>query len=737
MKAVVQNMKTGELRVDDVPPPTLKRHGILVAVTRSLISLGTERAIIELAHKGPIGKAKDRPDLARKVINKAKQEGLWNTYKVVKNLLDSPIPLGYSCAGVVLAAGAEAGEFKVGDRVACAGLNFANHAEIDYVPKNLAQKIPDGLGDDAASFVTVGAIAMQGVRLAKLTLGETVVVMGLGLVGQIAVQLARASGATVIATDLDPAKVALAKRLGAHAGAAGLQALRQGVLEMTSGLGADAVLVCAATKSSAPMQLAAEISRLKGRVVLVGDVGMRLERRAWYDKELEIVVSRSYGPGRYDAAYEQRGQDYPLPYVRWTERRNMQSFLELCAQGAVDVAPLISHRFGVERAEEAYEIVTGKRREPAIAIVLEYPGAPARRARVDLVSAARPAASGPLKLGVIGAGQFAKAVLLPAFKAQRQVAIEAVCTSSGLTSKSVAERYKAAFCTSEAQDVIESKNVDAVLIATRHDQHAPLVLAALRARKAIFVEKPVAIDEAQLAELEAEIGDAAPQILVGFNRRFSPLAAELKSHFAPRSGPIFAAYRVNAGALAADSWAHDPVEGAGRIIGEICHMVDFLAYLTGSVPVRVFAESLDARGDRESDNLTITIRFADSSVGTIHYLANGDPSMPKEYVEVFGGERSAVLDNYKTLTLHGRNRAKRRRLFNQAKGHTDEVAAFVKALTSGGPWPMDWKTVVAVTKATFAIRRSLRSGVPEAVDAGEAPADSASTHALPANHGHA
>lgn len=719
MKAVVQNMKTGELFVDEVPPPTLKRHGVLVAVRRSLISLGTERAIIELAHKGPIGKAKDRPDLARKVWTKAKQEGFWNTYKVVKNLLDSPIPLGYSCAGKVIAVGDEASEFQAGDRVACAGLNFANHAEVDYIPKNLCVKIPDGVSDEAASFVTVGAIAMQGVRLAELTIGETVVVMGLGLVGQIAAQLARASGAHVIAVDLDPKKVRTALELGADSGSARLQSLRRTVAEATGGQGADAVLLCAATKSSAPAQLAAEISRLKGRVVIVGDVGMKLERRAWYDKEIKLIASRSYGPGRYDAAYEQRGIDYPLPYVRWTERRNMSSFLALVARGDVKLDPLVSHRYPVDRAEEAYDIVTGKVKEPAIAIVLEYGAEPPIPTRVDLQkSPATVAPEKKVRLGVIGAGQFAKAVLLPNFRSHETVEIAAVCTSSGLTSKAVAERYDAGFCTSDPKEVIVAPNVNAVMIATRHDQHAPLLLEALRAQKAVFIEKPVAIDPEGFDRVVAAVGQSAPRILVGFNRRFSPLAVEMKKFFAPRQGPIFLSYRVNAGALLPDSWAHDPVEGGGRIVGEMCHMVDFLTFMTGSMPVSAYAASLDRPGERETDNLTVTIKFADDSVGTIHYLANGDPSLSKEYCEAFGGEKVAILDNYKTLTLHAQNRVKKKKLFNQAKGHAEEIASFVESLTKGTPMAIDWPTVCAVTETTFAVQRSLRSGVPEKTSRG-------------------
>jgi predicted dehydrogenase/threonine dehydrogenase-like Zn-dependent dehydrogenase len=705
MKAVLQNMKTGDLGVDEVAPPALRPSGLLVRTRRSLVSLGTERAIIELAKKNPIGKAKDRPDLFRKVMNKAKQEGYWNTYQVVKNLMASPIPLGYSCAGEVIGVGREAIGFKVGDRVACAGLNYANHAEWNYIPRNLAVKIPGNLSYDSACFVTVGAIAMQGVRLAELQLGDRVVVVGLGLVGQIAAQLARCAGATVLVTDLDPSKTAMAQQLGAHLVVNDPADLARAVASFTDGHGADAVLLCAATKSDDPIRVAAEISRLKGRIIVVGDVGMKLERRPYFEKEVQLIVSRSYGPGRYDPSYEARGIDYPLPYVRWTEQRNMLSVLELAARGDLRMEPLITHRYPIAQAETAYEVVTGERKEPAIAIVLEYEGELMPVTRVDTRRVAKPVATGEVRLGVIGAGQFAKAILLPAFRGHKEVKVGAVCTVSGFTSGTVAEKYEAAFSTSNPAEVLNHDSVNTVLIATRHNEHAALTAAALRAGKAVFVEKPLALTEEELADVEDAMRTGGGRVMVGFNRRFSPLAIRVRDFFESCPDPLFVTCRVNAGKLPPDSWANDPVEGGGRVLGEVCHFVDLICYLTGSLPARVFAAPL-------GDSVTVTLTMANGSVGTIHYLTGGDTSLPKEYFEVHGGGQSAIVDNYRSLDLHRGNKRKRLSLINQAKGHAEEIAAFVKAVSTGGEMPINIATLVAVTRATMRIHDSLEAGEP-------------------------
>jgi polar amino acid transport system substrate-binding protein len=712
MKAVTQNLENGQLHVEEIAPPVLKPGGVLVRVRSSLISLGTEKAVIELAGKGPLGKAKDRPDLVRKVLNKARQEGYWSTYKVVKNLMRAPIPLGYSCAGEVIGVGSEAGEFRLGDQVACAGLGHANHAEIDYVPRNLTTKIPDGTSYDDACFVTVGAIAMHGVRLANITLGDRVVVLGLGLVGQIAAQLARCAGATVIAADVDQTKLDLAVRLGSHR-AFHAEALGDAIAGLTGGLGADAVLVCAATKSHNPIRQAAAASRLKGRVVIVGDVGMRIERRAFFEKELSLVVSRSYGPGRYDPAYETHGQDYPAAYVRWTEGRNMEAFLELLGRGSIAVQPLVTHRFPIDQAESAYQIVTGERPEPAIAILLEYQGDQPAKSRVELTPARASAPSDKaVHVGLIGAGQFVKGVLLPALVAQQGVQLDAVCTASGFTSRHVGVRHQARYSTSDAAEIFGDAQVNAVVIATRHDQHATLAAAALRAGKAVFVEKPLALTDASLAEVTAAIRSSGNQrLMVGFNRRFAPLATRCREFFAGVMDPLFVSYRVNAGALASDNWALDPVEGGGRILGEVCHFIDTICFLGGALPERVFAEEVGmARGDRQ--DVAITLRLTNGCVGVIHYLTTGDPSLPKEYVEVFGGGRVAQLDNFRRLTLYRDNRSKRHRLFSQAKGHAEEMAAFVEAVKTGARMPIDIESLIAVTEATFLVHRSLDRGVP-------------------------
>jgi polar amino acid transport system substrate-binding protein len=446
---------------------------------------------------------------------------------------------------------------------------------------------------------------------------------------------------------------------------------------------------------------------------------MAIERRPFFEKELTLLVSRSYGPGRYDPAYEVRGHDYPAAYVRWTEGRNMQAFLDLLARGDVTLAPLVTHRFAIDDAESAYDVVTGARAEPAVAILLEYDNEPDGRSRVNLISAppaARRAPDDRLRCGVIGAGQFAKGVLLPALTAQPGVRLQAVCTASGFTSRHVGTTYRAEYCTSDPDEVIVDPNVDAVIIATRHDQHARLAAAAIRAGKAVFVEKPLALDPAGLDDvLDAVRTSPNARLMVGFNRRFAPLTIRCREFFADVAEPLFVSYRVNAGALPSDSWVFDPVEGGGRILGELCHFVDLVSFLGGAPPSRVFAEEV-GRDARSRQNVTVTVRLANGGVGVINYLATGDAAVPKEYVEVFGGGRTAQLDNFRRLSMFRDNRRRRQRLFNQAKGHAEEMAAFVNAVRSGGAMPIDLPTIIAVTEATFLIPRSLEQGVPVAID---------------------
>ncbi|MBA2733533.1 MAG: Gfo/Idh/MocA family oxidoreductase [Acidobacteria bacterium] len=723
MKAVLQNFRTGELSVAEVPPPTLRGGGLLVHNVASLVSAGTEKAIIELAKMNPLQKARARPDLVRKVLSKAGQEGLLGTAQIVMNLVSTPLPLGYSCVGNVYAAGTGAAEFRPGDRVACAGLGYANHAEVVFVPRNLAVSIPAEVKFEEAAFVTVGAIAMHGVRQADVVVGETVVVLGLGLVGQLAAQICTAAGCRVFGIDMDASKVQLALELGAHGG----QALKDGdvvaaVRQFTRQRGADAIIITAATPSNQPIELAAELARDRARVVAVGEVGMGVPRRAYYDKEIDLRLSRSYGPGRYDVSYEEKGQDYPIGYVRWTENRNMESFLDLVAERKVQITPLITHRFPIERAADAYGLLTGERREPYIGILLEYDAELAQPTTIQLKHPARStgkessADKQSVRFGIIGAGQFAQGVLLPQLRKIKGVEITGIATASGLTAKAVADKYSSRLCTSDYREILGQPEINAVLIATRHNLHAEMVTDALEAGKHVFVEKPLAINEEQLRMVATAYYGAQqhaqdqPILTVGFNRRFSPLAVELKK--ALRERPLVMNYRVNAGPIPADNWTQDPEVGGGRIVGEVCHFIDFLQYLTDSDPVEVFASALGDRNNlpADPDNLCIQLRFSDGSLGTITYIANGDPGFPKERVEVFGGGYVGVIDNWRALSVrgHGKNSSKRA-LLTAAKGHAEELAAFVEGIRTGQS-PISFKSLALTTQATFAIQSSLREG---------------------------
>ncbi|MGB4107316.1 MAG: bi-domain-containing oxidoreductase [Alphaproteobacteria bacterium] len=713
MKAVLQNFKTGDMAVENVPPPALKQDGVLVANAASLVSAGTEKAIIELAKMNPLQKARARPDLVKKVLAKAGQEGLLATGRIVMNLVSAPLPLGYSCAGVVTQAGSRVADIAPGQRVACAGLGYANHAEMVYVPRNLLVPIPDNVSYEDAAFVTVGAIALHGVRQAELTLGETVVVIGMGLVGQITAQICAASGCRVFCVDLDPSKVNLAKSLGADAGLAGNDnaALKAAVLAFTNNRGADAVLITAGTKSSAPIELAPELARDRARVVAVGDVGHNVPRRAYYEKEIDLRQSRSYGPGRYDPNYEEKGQDYPLGYVRWTENRNMEAFLDLVSRGRVQLQPLLTHRFDISDAQKAYDLLLGETKEPYIGILLGYDPDRPQPVSVEVSKTkSRTKKEGDIFLGIIGAGQFAQGVLLPALKSAGGANFHSFATGSGLTSVNVARKYGAVKCTSDYNEILSDSAVDAVLIATRHDSHSKMVAAALRAGKHCFVEKPLAIDRAGLDEIIAAQKNSAGTVLTGFNRRFSPLAKRLKDEMS--GARLVMQYRVNAGFIPGSHWHQDTESGGGRIIGEVCHFIDTMQCICGADPLTVEAKALtDGNSPSDPDNIIVTISFSDGSIGTIAYIASGDPGFPKERLEVFGGGRVGVIDNWRKLRVQGYGRKITQRCWLQAeKGHAQEMVAFIEGIRKGEP-AISFESQVLTTLATFAIQESLRKNI--------------------------
>lgn len=731
MKQVVQNYRTGELKAADVPAPALAAGSLLVATRASLISAGTEKQLMDLAKASLAGKAIARPDLVRRVMRNVKRDGLRPTMEKVFAKLDTPIPLGYSIAGEVLRVGRGVQGYAVGDRVACAGAGLANHAEINAVPKNLTVPIPDGVDDENASFVTLGAIALQGVRQAEPTLGEHFVVMGLGLIGLLTVQLLKANGCRVLGFDPKPERAALARELGADMAInVGLSEAVQG---FTGGQGADGVIITASAKSSEPLNLAAEISRLRGRIVLVGMTGMTIDREPFYQREITLKLSLSYGPGRHDPDYELSGHDYPLPYVRWTEQRNMEAFLALVAGGKVTPKRLVTHRFPIAEAGRAYALMEGN--EPYLAILLTYAQDRAARPiqqRIELTPA--PAKSNETGVAFIGFGNYAKGVLLPAFRKERGVKLVAAVTSTGVSAGHAGEKYGFAAIATEAEAAFSNPSVAVAVIATRHDTHAGLAGRALAAGKHVFCEKPLAIGAEELTGVLAA-AETAPGILtVGFNRRFAPMLAEAKAAAEPRSGPLVMLYRVNAGAVPANNWAHRS-EGGGRILGEVCHFIDALTFLAGALPIEVHAIAVRNR----SDTASILLRFADGSAGTIVYSSLGDPSMPKEYIEVFAEGCAVQIEDFVRLRI-SRGGKTRQSKAAQDKGQRALVRAFMQAVRGNAGAPIPLAELAAASEATLAIEESLRSGAPVQVGlstqgrdaAGEAasrPAASGAVHA--------
>jgi len=710
VKQILQSLKTGAVSVTDVPAPVVRPGFVLVRTAASLISAGTERMTVESGQKSLMGRAFDQPALVKQVIQKARAEGVLNTIDAVRTKLDSLVALGYSAAGTVMEAGADVTEFHPGDRVACAGVGYASHAEVLAVPKNLCVHLPAPVGFDAAAFSTLGAIALQGVRLTEPTLGESVVVIGLGLIGQLAVQLLKANGCRVFGVDLDENKIALARQFGADSGCAPDAEAQRRVREWSRGRGADAVLVCAATSSNQPVELAGEIARQKGRVVVVGAVGLNIPRKPFYDRELTFRISMSYGPGRYDPEYEERGHDYPFGYVRWTEGRNIEAFLDLLAEGRVNVEPLITHRFQVAESERAYELITGD--QPYLGVVLQYDSERELEHRISL-NPKTSATAAAVRVGLIGAGGYAKAMLLPNFKAAG-AEFQSIATASGVTARSVGEQHGFRFCVSSAEEVIDDEQANLIVIATRHDLHAKLTQRALESGRHVFVEKPLALNDEELDGVLVAAGQSGTQLMVGFNRRFSPLALKARELFADRGTPLSINYRVNAGRVPRSHWAQDPKLGGGRIIGEVCHFIDFIHFVTGSLTTRVYAEAISSSNQDviNQDSVFITVRLADGSNGSIAYLAEGDRALHKERIEIFGGGKSFVIDDFRSASAWQNGREVKTRLRAQDKGQKEEVRAVCAMVRDGKPAPIALDDLATTTRATFRVLDSLRTGLP-------------------------
>jgi len=716
VKQILQSLKTGTTEVADVPCPATGRGQLLIRTTRSLVSVGTERMLVDFGKANWIDKARQQPDKVRMVIDKIRTDGLGPTLDAVRNKLDQPLPMGYCNVGTVLEVGAGVAGFAVGDRVASNG----RHAEVVAVPANLCARVPDAVGDDDAAFTVLGAIALQGIRLAQPTLGEAVVVTGLGLIGLLAVQLLRAHGCRVLGIDFDRDKLALAERFGAEVVdlSAGGDPIRAAEA-FSRGRGVDAVLITASTRSNEPVHQAAQMCRKRGRIVLVGVAGLELSRADFYEKELTFQVSCSYGPGRYDPTYEEGGNDYPVGFVRWTEQRNFEAVLDMIAAGRLAVAPLVSHRFAIDRAEEAYALVGGA--APSLGIVLEYPddGAPAQArtvrtaARRDAVAAATPSAAvagAPTTrarpaLGFIGAGNYATAVLVPAF-AGTGARLHAVASAGGVSGVHVARKFAIESATTDTAALLADAAIDAVVVTTRHDSHARFVLAARAAGKHVFVEKPLCLSLAELEQIAAAYREPSPLLMVGFNRRFAPHVARMRELLAGVGGPKSVVITVNAGSIPPAHWTQDAAIGGGRIVGEGCHFIDLARHLVGAP---ISGHSAHALAGGSGDSATIGVSFADGSIASVQYLANGSKAFPKERVEVFAAGRVLQLDNFRRLSGFGWPSFTGLRLWRQDKGQRACAQAFVDALKGGGAAPIPLADLLEVARVTIEIAEALRA----------------------------
>ena len=702
MKQVLQNTKSGELRLAEVPAPALKRGGVLVRTEASVISSGTERHIMDFARKNYLGKARARPDLVRQVLQKAASDGIASTYQAVMSRLDVESALGYSCSGRVIEVDSEVSDLRIGEAVACAGMGYASHAEVNFVPRNLVTRVPEGLAPEQAAYATVGSIALQGVRVLDLTLGESVVVVGLGLIGLLAIQIVEAHGGRAIGIDLDPAKLEMARRLGCSRVLSRNDDVAQAVLAWTRGVGADAVLVTAGAPTNDPLLLAIEVSRKRGRIGVVGNVPLEVPHKPFYEKELQLRMSTSYGPGRYDPVYEEGGVDYPIAYVRWTENRNLEAFLDLVSDGRVDVSTMTTHRFPIDEVDEAYAVIEGKRPDAGapLGVIFEYP-TDHEEGKIDATPApAGTPIQGKAGVGLIGAGTFARGVLLPIMKRDTSSQLIAVVTSTGQGGEQARKNYGFQYASTDYRQVLEDASIDVATIVTPHDEHARMVTDALNAQKHVFVEKPLCINEGELEEIQTAWNDAGRILHVGLNRRFAPHVRAIADHFADVREPLFLVYRVNAGYVPPEDSVH---RQGGRIIGEGCHFIDTLVALTGSRVRRLGIGSVhsDHANLVDRDSVSITLEFEGGHIGTVHYLARGSGLVPKERLEVHGGERSAVLDDFRRLELFEGGSRRKQRSVRQDKGHAEQWKRFIEAVHNGGPPPVPFEDLVHVARLSI------------------------------------
>jgi predicted dehydrogenase/threonine dehydrogenase-like Zn-dependent dehydrogenase len=714
LKQILQNIQDGRIEVAEIPCPAIKPEHLLIATKQTLISAGTEKMLLEFGRAGWVNKARQQPDKVRQVLDKMKTDGILPTFDAVKSKLEKPLPLGYANVGTVVesAASCTVGTpFKIGDRVVSNGY----HAGSVCVPRNLCARVPDSVSDREAAFTVPGAIALQGIRLVKPEIGETVVVTGLGLLGLITVQLLVANGCRVIGLDPDQGRCNLARQFGAEdaffADTAGIAAR---AMEMTAGRGVDAVIIAAATPSSEPVHQAARLCRKKGRIILVGVTGLELQRADFYEKELSFQVSCSYGPGRYDSEYEEKGHDYPYGHVRWTIQRNFETVLEMMRAGKLDIVPLITHEFPVEDAVKAYEIIaTGN--EAYLGILLQYDsGDTAKSQSVDLITGQpnSSARSNRSVIGMLGAGNFTGRILLPAL-VKTDCDLKTIVSSGGVSGTLLGRKFGFQSSGTDSSDVFNDAEINTVFITTRHNSHADFMLKAIAAGKHVFCEKPLCLNMTELEEIDNAYQQsrnkpgAHPVLMVGFNRRFSPLVRKIKALLAKRSSPVCMLMNVNAGVIPAEHWTQDAHVGGGRVIGEACHFIDLLFFLCGA---SIISKNVAVMGDRSRDTFSIQLGFADGSIGTVNYFSNGNNAYPKEKLQVYCAGKVLEMDNFRRLIAWGWPGFKKEKLWRQDKGHAAELEQFISAITNGTAAPIAFKDILEVTRHTIELAAAVSQG---------------------------
>lgn len=718
MKQLVVDLSEGELRVIDVPEPTLRQGGVLVRTVFSVISTGTENTLLQFAKKNMIGKARERPDLFKAFLEKARRDGFLVAFQQAQRRLETYMPIGYSSAGIVTAVADDITDIKVGDKVACGGAEYAWHAEKVFVPRNLLARIPDGVDLKEAAFTTIAAIALNGIRCASAEIGHTIVIIGLGLLGIITAQIAKASGCVVIGIDTDARKAEYAEKLGIDLALSRAPENESAVMEFTSGRGADAVIITASTSSNDPVELAGKLCRDRGKVSIIGAVGLDIPREHYYKKELSIIIPRSYGPGRYDRNYEEMGHDYPIGYVRWTIARNMEVILNLIKERRISLTSLITDSVPLESAVSAYsKIATNS--SLTIGTVLQYasdqsPFLPARELPNAPTEIPRP---GIIKCGIVGAGTFATATALPLLSKTEGLVLHSIATANGLSARSAADKYSIPKTFSNYKDMLQDEETRLVLIFTRNSSHAKISIEAMNSGKNVFIEKPLALSYEELEDIENQWRRCTSAVLVGFNRRYAPFTQQLRSFFANRVNPMVATFRVNAEEIPSTHWIYDQNEGGGRIISEAPHFIDYLTYIIGSKPIRVHTMPISTGQKKDMlDNFCISLAFEDGSVGTVIYTSHGSKRFGKEYAEFFADNKSAVLDNFRTLKLvDNKKTIKRRNLLSQDKGHKWEFRLLANSIKEGDRMEEEFRMALTSTRATLAALRSLSTGEPQKV----------------------